>query len=197
MSIAPSVRRQTARAHYLRDRNAPNGSRRQVDGYSIKEGFERSSATIAERKTEHNMNDCHRQCLNSSNLGCDSECSQGRDTNLSRKILPLHGVATCHFPSLMFSQTAGMEWNGAALAALPGRVIITLSCRGTGDGGGSRRDPSDEVGQLPRPADQPTERPTPSLGSAPPKWENDVSSYLPLFPAPLPSAIRSALRFME
>ena len=82
------------------------------------------------------------------------------------------------------------------LAAMPGRVIITLSCRGTEEEGAGRaqRDPSDEVGQLPRPADQPSERPTPSLGSAPPKWENDASSYLPLFHAPLPSAFLSALR---
>ena len=46
------------------------------------------------------------------------------------------------------------------LAAMPGRVIITLSCRGTEEEGAgrARRDPSDEVGQLPRPADQPSDR---------------------------------------
>ena len=118
------VRRQTARAHYLRDRNAPNGSRRQVDGYSIKDGFEGGRATIAERrsKTKHNMNDSHGRCLNLCNFGCESECSHDvRDTNLAYGS-PSPSFHCMAAPLSLFhvlqNRRNGMEWS--CLPWLPG-----------------------------------------------------------------------------
>ena len=126
MSIAPSASDdgQRVRAHYLRDRNAPNGSRRQVDGYSIKDGFEGGRATIAERrsKTKHNMNDSHGRCLNLCNFGCESECSHDvRDTNLAYGS-PSPSFHCMAAPLSLFhvlqNRRNGMEWS--RLPWLPG-----------------------------------------------------------------------------